>query len=210
MAVAYVVQPELCPVTEFHITVDAQGFTRPGAGATNASACLASDSEKFFHFVLPRLTQSPRVAVNLRMSVTGTTNTSRSETSPTSIEGSASAFVAAFDNLDWPAFRARFSEKPTIFHPSAPNIRRIDTPGEFEKAWLGVFARIKKNSHRIVAPYMDLQPRDLRIEKLSEDVALVTFHIEDRNVLDRRTLVMKRESGEWEIAHIHASNLEAP
>ncbi len=36
----------------------------------------------------------------------------------------------------------------------------------------------------------------------------MTFHIEDRNVLDRRTLVMKRESGEWKIAHIHASNLE--
>jgi purine nucleosidase len=56
MAVAYAVQPELCPVAEFHITVDAQGFTRPGLGAANASACLASDSEKFFHFVLPRLT----------------------------------------------------------------------------------------------------------------------------------------------------------
>jgi hypothetical protein len=55
---------------------------------------------------------------------------------------------------------------------------------------------------------MDLPPRDLRIEKLSEDVALVTFHIEGGNVLDRRTLVMKRESGEWKIAHIHASNLE--
>jgi inosine-uridine nucleoside N-ribohydrolase len=205
MAVVYVVQPELCPVTEFHITVDAQGFTRPGAGATNASACLASDSEKFFHFVLPRLTQSSRVAVNLRMSVTGTTNPGPSETSPT-IGGSVSAFVAAFDNLDWPTFPARFSEKPTIFHPSAPNIRRIDTPGEFEKAWPGVFERIKKNSHRIVAPHMDLQPRDLRIEKLS----LVTFHIEDRNVLDRRMPVMKRDSGEWKIAHIHASNLEAP
>jgi hypothetical protein len=50
----------------------------------------------------------------------------------------------------------------------------------------------------------------LRIEKLSEDVGLVTFHIEDRNILDRRTLVMKRENGEWKIAHIHASNLEAP
>jgi len=55
MAVAYVARPELCPMTEFHITVDAQGFTRPGAGAANASACLGSDSEKFFHFVLPRL-----------------------------------------------------------------------------------------------------------------------------------------------------------
>jgi hypothetical protein len=94
------------------------------------------------------------------MSVTGSTNTSSSETSPTSIEGSVSAFVAAFDDLDWPAFRARFSEKPTIFHPPAPNIRQIDTPGEFEKAWLGVFERIKENSRRIVAPYMDLPPRD--------------------------------------------------
>jgi inosine-uridine nucleoside N-ribohydrolase len=63
MAVAYVAQPELCPVTEFHITVDAQGFTRPGAGAANASACLASDSEKFFHFVLPRLIAPTRVRV---------------------------------------------------------------------------------------------------------------------------------------------------
>jgi inosine-uridine nucleoside N-ribohydrolase len=62
MAVAFVAQPELCPVTEFHITVDAQGFTRPGAGTANASACLASDSEKFFHFVLPRLMTAVRVA----------------------------------------------------------------------------------------------------------------------------------------------------
>jgi inosine-uridine nucleoside N-ribohydrolase len=55
MAVAYVVQSELCPVEPLHITVDAQGFTRPSPGAPNASACLASDSEKFFHFLLPRL-----------------------------------------------------------------------------------------------------------------------------------------------------------
>ena len=55
MAVAYVVSAELCPVTPLHITVDAQGFTRSSPGTPNASACLASDSEKFFHFLLPRL-----------------------------------------------------------------------------------------------------------------------------------------------------------
>jgi inosine-uridine nucleoside N-ribohydrolase len=65
MAVAYVVQRELCPVTELHITVDAQGFTRPSVGAANASACLASDSEKFFHFVLPRLMAPARVVVGV-------------------------------------------------------------------------------------------------------------------------------------------------
>jgi len=67
MAVAYVAQPKLCPVTEFHITVDEQGFTRPGAGAANASACLASDSEKFFHFVLPTLMAPPRPTVGVRV-----------------------------------------------------------------------------------------------------------------------------------------------
>jgi purine nucleosidase len=59
MAVAYVVEPKLCPVTEFHITVDEKGFTRTGPGTPNASACLESDSEKFFHFLLPRLMAHP-------------------------------------------------------------------------------------------------------------------------------------------------------
>jgi purine nucleosidase len=58
MAVAYVVDPKLCPVTEFHITVDEKGMTRPTDGPPNAAACLDSDSEKFFHFLLSRLTQT--------------------------------------------------------------------------------------------------------------------------------------------------------
>jgi len=59
MAVAYAVNPELCPVEPLHIVVDDKGMTRPTPGTSNASACLASDSEKFFHFLLPRL-MAPR------------------------------------------------------------------------------------------------------------------------------------------------------
>ncbi|HSC44196.1 MAG TPA: nucleoside hydrolase [Candidatus Acidoferrum sp.] len=55
MAVAYAVDPKLCPVKPFHITVDEKGMTRPAAGKPNVSACLNSDSEQFFHFLLPRL-----------------------------------------------------------------------------------------------------------------------------------------------------------
>lgn len=55
MAVAYAVDPRLCPVQPFHITVDEKGMTRPAPGTPNASACLNSDSEQFFHFLLPRL-----------------------------------------------------------------------------------------------------------------------------------------------------------
>jgi inosine-uridine nucleoside N-ribohydrolase len=58
MAVAYVIDPGLCPVQQFQITVDKDGFTRAGTGAPNASACLASDSDQFFRFLLPRLLQS--------------------------------------------------------------------------------------------------------------------------------------------------------
>ena len=58
MAVAYVLNPALCPVQQFQITVDKDGYTRVGTGAPNASACLASNSDQFFRFVVPRLLQT--------------------------------------------------------------------------------------------------------------------------------------------------------
>jgi ketosteroid isomerase-like protein len=127
-----------------------------------------------------------------------------------SVEEALSAFLTAFDNLDWPAFRASFSETATIFHPAPPNIRRIDSPEQFEKAWLAVFERIKRTSGRTSPPYMSLKPLDLRVEKLSEEVALVTFHLVDGRLVNRRTLVFKHEMNGWKIVHIHASNIAAP
>lgn len=56
MAVAYAVNPAMCPTEPFHITVDERGMTKAAPGSPNASTCLASDSEQFFHFLLPRLT----------------------------------------------------------------------------------------------------------------------------------------------------------
>jgi purine nucleosidase len=55
MAVVYVLDESQCPVQPFHITVTQDGSTRQEAGAPNASACLESDSDRFFRFVLPRL-----------------------------------------------------------------------------------------------------------------------------------------------------------
>lgn len=57
---------------------------------------------------------------------------------------------------------------------------------------------------------MSLNPLDLRVEKLSEDVVLVTFHLVDGSTVNRRTLVFKQESDGWKIVHIHASNITAP
>jgi len=54
MAVAYAIEPKLCPVTKLRIEVDEAGFTREVKGEPNASACLESDAEKFFRFAMPR------------------------------------------------------------------------------------------------------------------------------------------------------------
>jgi purine nucleosidase len=55
VAVAYAVNPELCPATPLHIEVDDAGNTRERPGDTNVHVCLDSDSDRFFQFLMPRL-----------------------------------------------------------------------------------------------------------------------------------------------------------
>ena len=55
MAVAFAIDPGLCPVTPMRIRVDDQGNTKPEPGEPNAQVCLHSDSEKFFDFYMGRL-----------------------------------------------------------------------------------------------------------------------------------------------------------
>jgi len=55
MAVTYILNPRLCPVTPMHISVDDQGFTHAGSGNPNAQVCLDSDSDSFFRFYIPRM-----------------------------------------------------------------------------------------------------------------------------------------------------------
>jgi inosine-uridine nucleoside N-ribohydrolase len=58
MAVAYALDPDLCPVTPLHIRVDDQGYTRVETGTPNASVCLHSSWDRFFDMLMPRLLQS--------------------------------------------------------------------------------------------------------------------------------------------------------
>ncbi len=55
MTLAFVVRPELCPVTPLHIRVDEKGFTREEPGTPNAQVCLQSNPEDFFQFYLRRV-----------------------------------------------------------------------------------------------------------------------------------------------------------
>jgi purine nucleosidase len=56
MTIAFVVNPQLCPVKPMRVRVDDEGFTRREAGAPNAQVCLDSDSDAFFRFYIRRVT----------------------------------------------------------------------------------------------------------------------------------------------------------
>jgi purine nucleosidase len=58
MAVAYALNPNMCPVTRLHIHVDDKGYTRVEEGTPNVWVCLQSDSDKFFNLLMPRLLES--------------------------------------------------------------------------------------------------------------------------------------------------------
>ncbi len=55
MVVAFVIDPQLCPVEPMHIVVDEKGVTRAGPGEPNAQVCLHSDADTFFRFYLKRI-----------------------------------------------------------------------------------------------------------------------------------------------------------
>jgi purine nucleosidase len=55
MTLAFVLKPELCPVTRLRIRVDENGYTREEPGMENAMVCLDSNPEDFFQFYLKRV-----------------------------------------------------------------------------------------------------------------------------------------------------------
>ena len=59
VAVAFAVDPAICPVTPLRLTVDERGYTREQAGKPNVSVCLRSDSDRFFDLYMTRLLQQP-------------------------------------------------------------------------------------------------------------------------------------------------------
>lgn len=126
------------------------------------------------------------------------------------VEGVIKEFVTSLNNLDWPAFRKCWTDSPIVYHPSIPH--RIDDPKAFDESWQITFESIRKQaaSHGVTqAPFMTLQPKDLRIDVLNPEVAMATFHIGGAATVGRRTLVLVKTAGSWKIAHLHASNIPA-
>jgi len=123
------------------------------------------------------------------------------------VQSTLATFVKAFDNLDWETFRESFEDDATVFYPRAtPD--RASGRAEFEQTFKKVFEQIRAG--RTNGPYMDIQPRKLKIQMLG-DVAIVSFHLDDRpGFVNRRTIVLHRRTSGWKIVHLHASEVAVP
>jgi len=83
--------------------------------------------------------------------------------------------------------------------------QRANARAELEKSFKMVFQQIRGS--KTAAPYMDIQPKELRIQ-LFGDLAIATFHLDDRaGYLNRRTIVLNKTEKGWKIVHLHASEV---
>lgn len=116
-------------------------------------------------------------------------------------EAAVHAFVSAFNALDRTRFDPLFADDVTLFFPAAPfPVRRIEGK-EATLEWFGRFF----DSLRKRGASPGIEPQDLNVQHYG-DVAIATFHLGGGKSVGRRTVVLRRQRGEWAIAHLHASS----
>ncbi|HYP09350.1 MAG TPA: nuclear transport factor 2 family protein [Bryobacteraceae bacterium] len=126
-----------------------------------------------------------------------------------------SAFLNALSAKDESALRQCWVEQPVAFLPVAGTAggKRLDREADFLQGWRDVFAagvRTQTNVNDKPAA-LRIEPKDMRTDFLSPDVAVVTFHLTaNPQALGRRMFVLARTSRGWKITHLHASNMALP
>lgn len=109
-------------------------------------------------------------------------------------------FTHAVESLELGRIGEFFEPDVQMFSPMASYPRRLDG----RDAVLAQFADIIKLIKAQVPGGLKLEPYDVDA-RLFGDTALVTFHLRQPGPQHRRTFVMRKGSGRWRIAHIHAS-----
>ena len=123
-------------------------------------------------------------------------------------------FVTAIQNLDWPALRGCWGENPVIYGPEETT--RIDG-SLFESNTRMQFQRLREAAAArgvTSAPYLKIDPQDMRIDFPSPTVAVVTFHLTNATrtsprgpIVGRRMLVVAKTASGWKITHLNISDV---
>jgi ketosteroid isomerase-like protein len=127
----------------------------------------------------------------------------------------AEGFVEALSRADLPAVLEYFTDDATLFAPFPEEPVRVEGKEAIAALFEPMFSRLHASGEGPV--YMSLTPRDLDTKVLG-DTAVVTFHLgripqeplPEPYSFSRRTLVLHRTAGRWEVVHLHASSVIIP
>jgi len=81
---------------------------------------------------------------------------------------------------------------------------RANGKNEIEVIFKNVFENAKKKQP--APPYLAIDPKDLKIQ-LAAPNAIVTFLLEDPDLLGRRSIILQKQADKWMIIHLHASGV---
>ena len=123
------------------------------------------------------------------------------------MHAAAQGFLAAFDSLQFDAFRGYFAEDMTMFFPFPQLPARVDDRAEVEEVF-GKFMTAQREARAKAGRPMvqGIAPRDLKVQMAGPDVAVVSFHLGAEETPSRRSVVFRRDPGGWKVIHWHASS----
>ena len=113
-------------------------------------------------------------------------------------------FIDALNAADIAKMAPFFAADATAFFPLAPFAERLENKEQITKVFTAFFESVRRG--KTGPPFMNLVPQDVRLN-LYGGAAIVTFHFKGPEIVSRRTLVLRNDSGTWLIVHLHASNL---
>lgn len=110
------------------------------------------------------------------------------------------SFFVALNSFNAKTYEAMLTNDATLFFTGPPfPIRRVQGRAEIMKLVTPLFDNLRAEGTK-----GSVAPEDLAFQTWG-DTSVVTFHIPVGSALDRRTFVLRRQQGQWRIAHLHAS-----
>jgi ketosteroid isomerase-like protein len=119
-------------------------------------------------------------------------------------------FIAAFNSLDWEAFRRSFADSASLFNPDIPDaisLHRMDGRNDIERNFRAVFDAADAGTDHERSP--NIRPENVRLQSFGDTVIITFEFTRSGHSTGRRTIVFNKLKGSWLIVHIHASNVTA-
>ncbi|HYO80412.1 MAG TPA: nuclear transport factor 2 family protein [Bryobacteraceae bacterium] len=147
------------------------------------------------------------------MVIAGALCVSVCKASEADVTSSMNEFLTALHDLDLQRMHNCFADDLTVFQHSGDTLTRIDSKDELRKALEPTIAFIREavsKQGRTSPPYHDVGARDMRVQMLSDDAAIVTFVMPNPTFVRRLSAVYARRDGNWKIVHMHTSTRNRP